>query len=283
MGRSEQGKTSRSLVMITSDGPEHHYVTNRILDEFELDAIIVDRGRPQGRADRIRGLLDRYTTRQLISRLLLRVTSVLLRDDGRRRRDLLDVFGDEARVFARPDLVRSVDGINTDAGRAAVSNMTPDLLLIYGTGIVGRRVLAMASETALNLHTGMSPEYRGADCAFWPVHNREFDLVGATVHECTPRVDGGEIYGRKAAHLRPGDGQFTAFARCVEVGAELYLETIRRALEHRLIGEKQDPDVGREYRAADKQLRHDLYVRWLFRTGRVRRSVQRVATSWGAE
>jgi methionyl-tRNA formyltransferase len=283
MGRSEQGNTSLSLVMITSDGPEHHYVTNRILDEFELDAIIVDRGRPQGRADRIRSLLDRYTTRQLISRLLLRVTSVLLRDDARRHRDLLDVFGDEARVFARPDLVRSVDGINTDAGRSAVSDTSPDMLLIYGTGIVGRQVLAMANETALNLHTGMSPEYRGADCAFWPIHNREFDLVGATVHECTPRVDGGEIYAREGAHLRPGDGQFTAFARCVEVGAELYIDTIRRALGHRLTGEKQDPDAGREYRAADKRLRHDLYVRWLFRTGRVHQPVHSVATSRGIE
>lgn len=272
MGRSEQSTPSLRLVMITSDGPEHHYVANRILDDFDLEAIIVDRGLPQGRADRIRYLVDRYTVRQLVSRLLLRVTSALLRDNVRRRRALLEVFGDEARGFSRPDLVREVDGINTDEGRSAVREASPDLLLIYGTGIVGRRVLSMASDTALNLHTGMSPEYRGADCAFWPLYNHEFDLVGATIHQCTPRVDGGAIYARERADLRPDDGQFSVFARCVEVGAEAYVATIHRALGGQLTGEKQDPAVGREYRAADKRLRHDLSVRWLLRSGRVRRA-----------
>lgn len=258
--------------MLTSDGPEHHYVTNRILDDFDLEAIIVDRGLRQGRGDRIRYVLDRYTVGQLASRLLLRVASALFRDNVRRRDELLDVFGDEARGFSRPDLVREVDGINTDEGRSAVREASPDLLLVYGTGIVGRKVLSLASDTALNLHTGMSPEYRGADCAFWPLHNHDFDLIGATIHECTPRVDGGAIYARERADLRPNDGQFSVFARCVEVGAEAYVATIQRALGGQLSGKQQDLEVGREYRAADKRLRHDLSVRWLFRSGRVRQA-----------
>jgi methionyl-tRNA formyltransferase len=180
-------------------------------------------------------------------------------------------------------LVRYVDGINTDAGRDAVRATSPDLLLIYGTGIVGQRVLEMARHDALNLHTGMSPDYRGADCAFWPLYNQDFHLVGATVHECTTRVDGGEIYERAPAPPRSEDGQFAVFARCVEVGAELYVATIRRALQGRLDGEEQDPEIGREYRAADKRLRHDLYVRWLLRSGRMRRRMERVATPRGAE
>lgn len=283
MGRLEDGNASLIIVMITRDEPEHHYVTNRILDEFDLDAIIVDRGRPQTGRDRIGQLLEKYTVRQLLSRFLLRLTSVILRDKARRRRDLLEVLGQEATGFVRPDLVQYVDGINAEAGRAAVNSSSPHLLLIYGTGIVGNRVLGMARRAALNLHTGMSPDYRGADCTFWPIYNHDFDLLGATVHECTARVDGGEIYERARAQVRPEDGQFAVFARCVEIGAELYVAAIRRAFEGRLGGERQDLTIGREYRAGDKRLRHDLYVRWLLRPGRSRQRSESVATSRGHE
>jgi len=203
MDWSENASRSSTLVMITSDGPEHHYVANRILDEHDLSAIIVDRGRPQTRAERIRQLRKRYGPRQMVTRLLLKLTAKVCRDDTRRRRDLLEVFGNKAEAFARPDLVRYVDGINTDAGRAVVSETSPDLLLVYGTGIIGKRVLDMASQLTLNLHTGMSPDYRGSNAVFWPIYNRDFHLIGATVHECTPRVDGGEIYDRASARVQP--------------------------------------------------------------------------------
>jgi hypothetical protein len=126
-----------------------------------------------------------------------------------------------------------------------------------------RRIRDMARQGAMNLHTGMSPEYRGADCTFWPVHNGDLHLVGATIHECTARIDGGDIYECAPAHIRDGDGRFAVFGRCVRVGAVLYVDAIRSALNGSLTGSDQDPAVGHEYRAADMRLRHDLYVRWL--------------------
>lgn len=276
MGRPDK-KAALTLVMITGDESEHRYVANRILEEFDLEAIIVDRGRRHTRSDRLRYLLEKYTARQFLSRLLLRLTSVILRDKARRRHDLQDVLGPRATTFAQPDLVRHVDGINAEAGRAAVSDTSPDLLLIYGTGIVGGRVLDLASQGAINLHTGMSPEYRGTDSSFWPIYNKEFHLVGATVHECTAHIDGGAIYERAPAHLQDRESQFTVFARCVELGAELYVATIYRAHEGRLEGEHQDLTIGREYHAEDKRLRHDLFARWLLRSRKARKPIENVA------
>ena len=74
MGRPDK-KAALTLVMITGDESEHRYVANRILEEFDLEAIIVDRGRRHTRSDRLRYLLEKYTARQLLSRLLLRLTS----------------------------------------------------------------------------------------------------------------------------------------------------------------------------------------------------------------
>jgi methionyl-tRNA formyltransferase len=265
----EEWSNSPRIVMITGGDLEHRYVANRILEEFDIVAIIVDSGRRQSRTERIRYLTRKYKARQMFSRLMLRLTSVALRDRAHRREQLTAVLGNSSHEFIRSDLVSEVAGINTDAGRAVVRETSPDLLLIYGTGIVGDRVLGMARIGALNLHTGMSPEYRGVDCVFWPVYNNDVDLVGATIHQCTSAVDGGEIYERSAAQIESDDGQFAVFGRCVEKGAELYVDAIRRALTNSLVGYQQDPAVGREYQATDMRLRYDLYVRWLFWRGKV--------------
>jgi teichuronic acid biosynthesis glycosyltransferase TuaH len=275
LGQSEHEGGQQRLVLITSDGPEHRYVANRIAEVFAVSAIIVDRGKPQTRRERSRSLRKKYTLTQLISRTSLRLTSLLFRDTQRRERDLLRTLGRTSREFATPDIVRYVDGINTPSGRAAVAEEAPDHLLVYGTGIVGSNVLDIARFGAINLHTGMSPMYRGSDCAFWPLFNREYNLVGATIHECTARIDGGEIYDRSPAVLHPDDGQFDAFARCVQVGADMYTSTIQHALSGSLEGETQDPDIGREYRAVDKHLWQDLSVRFAFLSGSFRRQVDR--------
>ncbi len=279
MGRAEDVEEQPTIVIVTSDGPEHHYVANRILEDFEVSAIIVDRGRPQTRAERVRVLRKRFNVGQLFSRLMLRFTALLFRDEQRRERDLYRVLGRKARAFARPDLVRHVDGINTPDGGAVIRDVSPDFLLVYGTGIVGPKVLAMARVAALNLHTGISPDYRGSESAFWPVFNREYELLGATIHECTDRIDGGEIYARARAEPHPDDGQFAVFARCVLVGADLYVSTLRRALDRPLEGQRQDPTVGKEYRAVDKRLRHDLAVRWVFRSGEFQRDAVAASAS----
>ena len=272
-GSDQLGKRSR-LVVITSDGIEHRYVANRLEAAVGLDAVIVDRGKPQTRRERWQYLLAKYTFGQLVSRVGLRAAGLVMRDAHHREEALLRVLGDLGTSFARPEGVMYVDGINTPEARAMVERLAPDFLLIFGTGIVGARVLAMAKCRAFNLHTGMSPEYRGSDCAFWPVYNQQLELVGATVHECTADVDGGSIYARAMARLQPADDQFAVFARCVELGAELYVDTVRRALTGTLTGAPQDLSIGREYRAADKRLRHDIVVRWRFARGQVRDHVR---------
>jgi methionyl-tRNA formyltransferase len=134
-------------------------------------------------------------------------------------------------------------------------------------------VLGLARERAFNLHTGVSPRYRGTDCAFWPVVNREPEWLGATVHECTAAVDGGQIYGLARAEWEPGDGIHELFARAVAAGADLYVEAVRRYLdEGGITGELQDLSTGREYRGYMRTLGPELRARWALRRGLLMRA-----------
>jgi folate-dependent phosphoribosylglycinamide formyltransferase PurN len=122
------------------------------------------------------------------------------------------------------------------------------------------------------MHTGWSPDYRGSDCAFWPLFDRHLELLGATVHEATGDVDGGPIYGRARAHLEQHDLIHAVFARCVQAGTDEYVDVLTLlGTNESLKPETQDLSRGREYRAVDLTLGADLRVRWAIRRGLVRR------------
>src|SRR5580704_17973246 len=179
------------IILITGDGLGHRYVANRLAAEVQLVGIIVDHGKKIGRANRAQQLIRRYTAGQLISRTIKSLSSRILRDAHTSRQAMLSVFGTAScSTFSHPEILHHVYGINTLESVEVVSALQPDVILVFGTGIVGQKVLSLARTIALNMHTGISPYYRGCDCYFWPLYNRELNKLGATVHECVREVDG---------------------------------------------------------------------------------------------
>jgi methionyl-tRNA formyltransferase len=264
-----------NVVLITGPDMAHRYMANRLCAELPVAGVVVDHGRPMSALARGRQLWRRYTVGQIAGRVTLKILRAVWRDNARRRAEVLRVLGtDRCAGFEGPSRVHHVAGINTAEGHRAVSALAPDLLLVFGTGIVGRRILELARVLALNVHTGISPQYRGAECTFWPLHNGEPHMLGATVHECTAQVDGGRILGTARATLEAGDDQHAAYARCVVAAADLYVRVVSEVLAGRREGSLQDLRIGCEYRAHMRGVRAELRTRRLIRQGLIRRHVE---------
>jgi folate-dependent phosphoribosylglycinamide formyltransferase PurN len=85
---------------------------------------------------------------------------------------------------------------------AEVALMTaacPDVVLVFGTGILRQPLLSAFEGRIINVHLGLSPYYRGAGTNFWPLVNREPEYVGATIHYLDEGIDTGPII----SHVRP--------------------------------------------------------------------------------
>jgi methionyl-tRNA formyltransferase len=260
-----------NLVLLTGDRQEHRYLANRLDREIGLKAVVIDEGEPRTRRQRRAQLRRKYTLRQLGGRAVHKLVLRAVDDASQRRRQLEDVLGPDSRVWMTRCPITRVRGINGQGAHQAIRDAKPDRLLIYGTGIVASSTLALTRLPALNMHTGWSPDYRGADCAFWPLLNRQLELLGATVHEATADIDGGPIYGRARARLEANDRIHSIFARCVQAGTAEYVNVLSRLGSNDLIErEAQELDRGHEYRAVDLTLRADLRVRWAIRRGLVR-------------
>ncbi len=259
------------LVMLTGEDYEHCYVANRLADAFALVRIVVDTGVPRSRLDRLRHLRRRYGTAPLLARAVGRGLSFVCRDRVARREALFRILGRaNCGKHRHEDIITRVSGLNTPTTGALIRDLNPDVLLVYGTAVVRDEILSLAAHLALNMHTGMSPYYRGVDCAFWPLYHGELERLGATVHQCTRDLDGGAIYKVGRLRLERDDDRFCVFTRAVKLGTDLYVQAVQELLDGRLQGQPQQLELGREYRAAMKGWRQELTVRWQIRRGLIR-------------
>jgi len=170
-------------------------------------------------------------------------------------------LGQKAQAFYASDRIEYVKGINSAESLEVLQQRRPDAILIYGTSVVRNAVLDCATDICVNLHTGISPQYRGTACSFWPVVNDDLDMLGATIHECTSGVDSGPIFEIVHSRYEPGDDLHTIFGRAVMVGAEAYVRVVQRYLAGTLTGVPQDLNLGREYRGADLTIGPELVAR----------------------
>lgn len=155
-----------------------------------------------------------------------------------------------------PERVREVPHINHPDVVKLARDLQPDLICVFGTSLIRGELLHEGRLGIVNLHGGLSPEYRGADCTFWALYNNEPDKVGCTLHY----IDAGIDTGRLIAHIRPevgaGDTELVLFWRAVRDSAEVYAEAVERIACGEQFGAPQ-PGKGRLYQVKDRGLRHE--------------------------
>lgn len=133
------------LVILTGRGPEHRYVTRALADAFPeaLAAIIVADPAPRPALARVRSYVRRYTVPQLYSRIVAKVGDrVTGASEQRRHRTTEHLFpaGDDG-GFPRPELFKSVPSHNTSPGLAVLDSIEPDIIAVYGTGVIREPVI----------------------------------------------------------------------------------------------------------------------------------------------
>ena len=92
-----------------------------------------------------------------------------------------EFFADHDRLHA-PSVRLPAGGCNDRSSVEAMKRMEPDVVLVFGTGLLHQFLVDSFPGRILNIHLGLSPYYRGAGTNFWPLVNREPEYCGATIH-----------------------------------------------------------------------------------------------------
>jgi methionyl-tRNA formyltransferase len=165
-------------------------------------------------------------------------------------------FPDREPRLDHPELVHEVPHINHPEVVKLARELKPDLICVFGTSLIRGELLKQGRLGMVNLHGGLSPEYRGADCTFWALYNGEPDKVGCTLHYIDAGIDTGRLIAHVSPEVRAGDSELELFWRAVQDSAEVYAEAVARLARGEPLGLVQT-GKGRLYQVKDRGLRHE--------------------------
>jgi methionyl-tRNA formyltransferase len=155
-----------------------------------------------------------------------------------------------------PELVREVPHINHPDVVKLARELKPDLICVFGTSLIRGDLLQEGRLGIINLHGGLSPEYRGADCTFWALYNGEPEKVGCTLHYIDTGIDTGRLIAHISPEVREDDSELVLFWRAVRDSAEVYAEAVARLALGEQLGRVQS-GKGHLYQVKDRGLRHE--------------------------
>ncbi len=195
------------VVLLTGSHPRHAFVARAVAAAGELAALVIEEREPH-EPEPPPGL-DPHLVE-------------LFREHFARRRRAEERFFGSAQwpVPELPVLRVRREDLNGPEVRDLIRRAAPGLLLSYGVHRLRRATLEACPGPCWNLHGGLSPWYRGAITHFWPSYLLEPRFTGMTVHELTPRLDGGPIVHQAVAPLVRGDGLHDLSCRAVVALAE---------------------------------------------------------------
>jgi methionyl-tRNA formyltransferase len=91
----------------------------------------------------------------------------------------------------------SVPSANSDLCISTLLAAKPDVVAVYGTRLLGAKILASLDCPCINYHAGITPQYRGQHPAYWASANGEPELAGVTIHLVDSGVDTGAVLSQQ--------------------------------------------------------------------------------------
>jgi folate-dependent phosphoribosylglycinamide formyltransferase PurN len=149
--------------------------------------------------------------------------------------------------------VYAVKNHNTPECVELVRSMSPDLVILRGSGIVKDTILGVPRIGTLNAHWGLLPEYRGVDVTEWAALRGH--PIGVTIHFVDAGVDTGPILLWQEIATEPGDDTGTLREKSSKIGIDLIATAVRKLEQGTLVPISQDLNAGKQYFTMHYRLR----------------------------
>jgi folate-dependent phosphoribosylglycinamide formyltransferase PurN len=104
---------------------------------------------------------------------------------------------------------KQVNSLSSDEARNLLKQLNPDLVLVNGTRIISGKTLESVSTPFINIHTGITPAFRGVHGGYWAIASGRKQYFGTTIHYVDAGVDTGGIIEQVFAEPAPADNFYT--------------------------------------------------------------------------
>lgn len=167
-----------------------------------------------------------------------------------------------------------IEEMNSKKSARFINRIKPDVVLVFGSGLIKEPLLSVLPKFTLNLHLGLSPRYRGAATLFWPFYNLEPNWAGSTLHYIVAEPDAGDVVHQTVPELSEEDGIHDVACKTVyQSGRDLIkiLDTFHQKKSFRSYKQRS---TGKKYLQSDFRPEHLRVIYNLFNNDVVKQFIK---------
>jgi methionyl-tRNA formyltransferase len=243
-------KKKFSVLVLCGGGPRHIYVANTLAESTNVVGIVLEVGGRSPGLQKIFNILFRpHVFYRKVRRLFLDRYLASGNDEER------FFFANGKAKLLQENIATRVANINDTEVMDLVNQHEPDVIAVFGTSLIKEPLLSSAKQSMINLHGGLSPHYRGADCTFWALYNQEPDQVGCTLHYIDPGIDTGMLVAHISPEVTPDDSENSLFWKGIKESAQVYCDLMGRLKNGQSPGKNQ-MEIGSLYQVKKRTMYH---------------------------
>ncbi|MEM1389868.1 MAG: formyl transferase [Pseudomonadota bacterium] len=217
---------------MTSGGPHAWIMINALRERFGAFPVICEAGESASVfwKRRLKLLGSVKVASMMAARLPLKLTK-------RGTDHLIDEMIDQHGLKPEPNQNQSildVPSVNSDLCREHLKALSPKVVFVVSTRMIGRKTLNSVDAPFLNYHSGINPAYRGMFGGYFALANDEPEYFGATMHMVDQGVDTGDILYQSRVAVDPRDNFHTYLWRMAAGSRDIVVSAVEDALENRL-------------------------------------------------
>ncbi len=151
------------------------------------------------------------------------------------------------------------EDVNSATSLSQIRYQKPDLMIVVAYGqILKKPILDLPEMGCWNVHGSLLPKYRGASPIAAAIRDRQ-KRTGVTMIQMNEGLDAGDVLGKVATRIRPGETTGMLHDRLAGKAAPLLLYLLKRAQKQKLKSVKQNAgDVS----LAPRMKKEDGKIEW---------------------
>jgi folate-dependent phosphoribosylglycinamide formyltransferase PurN len=219
------------LVILGGDSPWTWALANKLRQRFGEIPIILEEKEPTRLF--LKRRLRRLGVVTVVGQLGFAIAAKALRPLCRRQEN--EIVRSEG-LDTKPTSVGvvRVDSANNPDTIGILNALCPQIVIVSQTRILAQRVLVDVPALFINVHTGVTPHYRGLHGAYWALARDDAGHCGITVHVVDTGIDTGPVIAQAVIKPAPSDSYFTYHWAQLAAGLPLLIRAIEDALAGQL-------------------------------------------------
>jgi len=190
----------KKIIFLASDCESSRWVYNALEQVILIEAAILEQ--PISKKELAKKRIKKIGFFPVLGQVLFSVFVVpLLRIKSKKRRAaIINKYLLNNNAFNNSKLTR-VGSVNDEECLHAIQLLQPDIIIVNGTRIISKKILQSTNAIFLNMHVGITPQYRGSHGGYWALQNNDIEHFGTTIHLIDAGIDTGAVISQ--AFIKP--------------------------------------------------------------------------------